>query len=44
MAAVDQVLREGFEVTPGVTLLYGENGAGKSTLVEAFAMVFGLSR
>ena len=44
VAAVDQVLREGFEVTPGITLLYGENGAGKSTLVEAFAMAFGLSR
>ena len=41
--AVEQVLREGFEVTPGVTLLYGENGTGKSTLVEAFAMTFGLS-
>ena len=41
--AVDQVLREGFEVTPGVTLLLGENGAGKSTLVEAFALCFGLS-
>jgi predicted ATPase len=44
IAAVDQVLREGFEVTSGVTLLYGENGAGKSTLVEAFAIAFGLSR
>ena len=44
MPAVDQVLRVGFEVTPGVTLLYGENGAGKSTLVEAFAIAFGLSR
>ena len=44
VAAVDQVLREGFEVTPGITLLYGENGAGKSTLVEAFAIAFGLSR
>jgi predicted ATPase len=43
LPAVDQVLREGFEVTPGVTLLYGENGAGKSTLVEAFAIAFGLS-
>ena len=43
LAAVDQVLAEGFEVTPGVTLLYGENGAGKSTLVEAFAIRFGLS-
>ncbi len=43
MPAVDQVLRDGFEVTPGVTLLYGENGAGKSTLVEAFAVCFGLS-
>lgn len=37
-------LREGFEVTPGITLLYGENGAGKSTLVQAFAIAFGLSR
>ena len=44
LAAVDQVLREGFEVTPGATLLFGENGSGKSTLVEAFAMAFGLSR
>ena len=35
LPAVDQVLREGFEVTPGVTLLLGENGAGKSTLVAA---------
>jgi predicted ATPase len=41
--AVDQVLREGFEVTPGVTLLYGENGAGKSTLVEALAIGYGFS-
>ncbi len=44
LPAVDQVLRDGFEVTPGVTLLYGENGTGKSTLVEAFAIGFGLSR
>ncbi|GGF41095.1 ABC transporter ATPase [Marmoricola endophyticus] len=42
LPAVEQVLREGFDVTPGVTLLFGENGAGKSTLVEAFAMRFGL--
>ncbi|RLV51289.1 AAA family ATPase [Nocardioides mangrovicus] len=44
MAAVDQVLRDGFDVAPGITLLYGENGAGKSTLVEAFAIAFGMSR
>lgn len=43
MPAVDQVLREGFEVTAGITLLYGENGAGKSTIVEALAIAFGLS-
>ncbi|MGI9155938.1 MAG: AAA family ATPase [Marmoricola sp.] len=44
MPAVDQVLRDGFDVAPGVTLLYGENGAGKSTIVEALAIAFGLSR
>lgn len=41
--AVAQVLREGLELPPGVTLLVGENGSGKSTLVEAVAMAFGLA-
>ncbi len=41
--AVAQVLREGLELPPGVTLLVGENGSGKSTLVEAIAMSFGLA-
>lgn len=40
--AVTQVIDEGFEPSPGVTLLVGENGAGKSTLVEAFAEAYGL--
>ena len=41
--AVGQVLRDGLELPPGVTLLVGENGSGKSTLVEAVAMAFGLA-
>lgn len=41
--AVAQVLDEGLELAPGVTLLVGENGSGKSTLVEAVAMAFGLA-
>jgi predicted ATPase len=41
--AVAQLLREGLELAPGVTLLVGENGSGKSTLVEAVAMAFGLA-
>lgn len=41
--AVGQLLREGWELPAGVTLLVGENGSGKSTLVEAVAMAFGLS-
>ena len=41
--AVAQVLTEGWELRPGVTLLLGENGSGKSTLVEAVAMAFGLA-
>lgn len=43
VAAVEQVLREGLDLAPGVTFLVGENGSGKSTLVEAVAMAFGLS-
>lgn len=41
--AVQQVLREGLDLPPGVTFLVGENGSGKSTLVEAIAMAYGLS-
>jgi predicted ATPase len=41
--AVAQLLREGLELSPGVTMLVGENGSGKSTLVEAVAMAFGLA-
>lgn len=41
--AVRQLLDDGLELAPGVTLLVGENGSGKSTLVEAVAMAFGLS-
>lgn len=41
--AVRQVLEEGWDLAPGVTLLIGENGSGKSTLVEAVAIAFGLS-
>ena len=41
--AVAQLLAEGLELSPGVTLLVGENGTGKSTIVEAVAMAFGLS-
>lgn len=41
--AVAQLLDEGLDLAPGVTLLVGENGTGKSTIVEAVAMAFGLS-
>ena len=40
LPVVAQVLREGWEVPPGVTFLLGENGTGKSTLVEAVAAVY----
>jgi predicted ATPase len=41
--AVAQLLREGLDLSPGVTFLVGENGSGKSTLVEGIAMAYGLS-
>lgn len=41
--AVDQVVRRGLDLAPGVTFLVGENGSGKSTLVEAIAVAYGLS-
>ena len=41
--AVAQVVRDGLDLSKGVTFLVGENGSGKSTLVEAVAMAYGLS-
>jgi predicted ATPase len=35
--AVEQVLCEGLDLAPGLTVLVGENGSGKSTLVEILA-------
>jgi predicted ATPase len=40
--AVAQLLRDGLDLSPGVTFLVGENGSGKSTLVEGIAMAYGL--
>jgi predicted ATPase len=40
--AVAQVLRDGLELSPGVTFLVGENGSGKSTLIEGVATACGL--
>jgi predicted ATPase len=41
--AVDQILAEGLELTPGLTVLVGENGSGKSTVVEMLAEACGLN-
>jgi predicted ATPase len=41
--AVAQVLRDGFELPPGLTVLMGENGSGKSTLIEMLAEAYGLN-
>jgi predicted ATPase len=41
--AVAQVLREGIDLSSGVTFLVGENGSGKSTIVEGVAIAYGLS-
>ncbi|HEY8802194.1 MAG TPA: AAA family ATPase [Candidatus Dormibacteraeota bacterium] len=35
--AVRELVENGFEPAPGLTVLIGENGSGKSTLVEAIA-------
>jgi predicted ATPase len=35
--AVRDLVEQGFEPSPGLTVLIGENGSGKSTLVEAIA-------
>jgi predicted ATPase len=40
--AVAALLRDGLELTSGVTFLVGENGSGKSTLIEGIAVAAGL--
>jgi predicted ATPase len=40
---VEQLLCEGLELAPGLTVLVGENGSGKSTLVELLAEACGLN-
>jgi predicted ATPase len=41
--AVAQILRDGLELEPGLTVLVGENGSGKSTVVEMLAEACGLN-
>jgi predicted ATPase len=41
--AAGQLLREGLELAPGITILVGENGSGKSTVVEMLAEAYGLN-
>jgi predicted ATPase len=41
--AVAGLLRDGLELTPGITVLVGENGSGKSTVVELLAEAYGLN-
>ena len=41
--AVEQILAEGLDLPPGLTVLVGENGSGKSTLVEMLAEACGLN-
>jgi predicted ATPase len=41
--AVAQLLRDGLELAPGITVLVGENGSGKSTMVEMLAEAYGLN-
>ena len=41
--AVEQMLCEGLELAPGLTVLVGENGTGKSTVMEILAEACGLN-
>ena len=41
--AVEQLLGEGLELPPGLTVLVGENGSGKSTVMEMLAEACGLN-
>jgi predicted ATPase len=41
--AAAQLLREGLDLGPGITVLVGENGSGKSTVVEMLAEAYGLN-
>jgi len=41
--AAGQLLRDGLELAPGITVLVGENGSGKSTVVEMMAEAYGLN-
>ena len=43
MPAVEQMLCEGLELPPGLTVLVGENGTGKSTVMEILAEACGLN-
>jgi predicted ATPase len=41
--AMGQLLREGLELSAGLTVLVGENGSGKSTVMETLAEAYGLN-